>query len=191
MARQGNIVPIGLRCQTQHLGAFVTLTVFSHEDRMFSLEKFLTVWPWAKELMQAMRRLPESVGFSVVKYVGERGQRDHLRIVNLAPVTIHGFTCSVKVGDHGQAQPIHFLYRPPTEDVFGDRVTYKLTIPTEGIYLRPGSVYYLPLSELPEKPKANDAIVVSFTYTSSDGKRRPGKVEHVVRVDAQATKATD
>jgi len=139
----------------------------------------------AKELRGALRRLPDGVGFSIVNYPGSNNRQDHLRIINLTPLTIHGFKCAVQIGEHGESTPVTHLYHPAPADVYGRPALFRLDVPRQGIYLRPGSPFFIPLHELPHLKVTSDSDMrAAFSYTVPDGARRDGKLQYIVRVEA-------
>ena len=136
-----------------------------------------------KDLRRELRRLPDAVGFSIVTYGDNDPERDHLRIVNLTPFTIHGFRCTLQKGPHDQAKPLQHVYHCSDADVYRKPVLYKILIPENGIYLRPNAWLYVPLAEAIDC-KATDDLRLGFSYVTPEGRRMPGRLQHVVRVHA-------
>lgn len=148
---------------------------------------FMALVGLAKELRGALRRLPDGVGFSIVRY--KDPSHDHLRVVNLTPLAIHGFKFAVQKGEHGQALNVSAIWHPSPADVFGEPVNYIIEIPEQGIYLRPAALYYVPLRTLPgETPLDTDDIRVGFSYVTPDGDRQQGNLQHVARIKAQGSR---
>lgn len=140
----------------------------------------------AKELKGALRRIPDGIGFSIVTYEpSEKGRVDHLRLVNLTPLTIHGFKFSIQVGDRGQEIAVNEIYRLANADVFGSLTTYRIEIPNTGVYLRPGAQFFVPLRDIKGVESWKDDIRIAFTYVDPQGQRLPGNLQHVVRTHAQ------
>ena len=149
------------------------------------IHDILAVFGLAKDLRKLLRRTPDGVGFSIVSYGvgGQADPRDHLRFVNLTPLTIHGFRFSIQAGEHGESVPVTRVQHPAPADVFGRPTVYTLEVPGYGIYMRPGAVFYVPMVDL-KLPQLNGDLRVAFTYTAANGKRLPGNLQHVVRVHA-------
>ena len=137
------------------------------------------------ELMQALKNIliavPPSIGASVVKYEGDPA-RNHLRIINTSAATIHGFRLFVGEAKDKQSIEPRWLMRLD-RDVFGSRVNYEIGIPDTGVYVRPHSHFYLPLTAISGANQWKD-VWVSFQYTDENGEAHSSPMQPAVQVKA-------
>ena len=140
----------------------------------------------AKEIRGMIVKPADGISFNIVTIdkALKASLEDHLRIINLLPITI----CAVKFWlqqgkDEEKKVLIDHVYHPSTsEQLFGHRVIYRIPIPEEGLFLYPqGAYYFVPLSEYPHI-NWTDTVRAGFYY-SIPGKKDPqeGNVQVVAR----------
>jgi hypothetical protein len=135
-------------------------------------------------LSKWLKDIPPSVGFSVVRYGNKPSPKDHLRIINTGPATIHGFSCTLHTGKTDSGTPIRRVFRR-SQDVFGTQVEFDIELTDTGIYLRPDSPIYVPLSELTGFNLSSD-MFISFKYQLADGTLQKSKPQNISRVTAKS-----
>ena len=135
----------------------------------------------AKLLLDSVRNVPPAIGISLVTYPKDK-DLNHLRIVNVGSTTVHGFTLYIGESDGSASEKVRTLRRR-TVDEYGSNVLYEITVPDEGIYLRPNSPVFVPTKDLPGKCDAT-TLYASFEYVDLAGKTVRAPLRHVVSVKA-------
>lgn len=106
------------------------------------------------------RETPEFVNINLVLY-GKDTWKNHLRIINLAPVNMRLLEAHVTL-PRSEKKPITHLWHPSrTADPFGDQVHNRIQLSEDnGIFLYREGLYYCPLSELDQSwtPDPKDSL---------------------------------
>jgi hypothetical protein len=157
---------------------------------MSAVGDFVTLLGFSKDVRNLLRAIPDGLGFSLVHY-SESGptDEDHIRIVNLTPLTLHGVKFTIQQGEHGEPTPLSYVLRSGEEDCYGRKVLYRIAIPKAGIYMHPAATFYIPCKELPLHITPTDDIRMRFTYVFADGREGKGNLQHLVRVLAKVAHA--
>jgi hypothetical protein len=102
-----------------------------------------------KSLEIFLRTTRELVAVNLVKYKESESWKDHLRIINLAPVNFWLLELVIVPRGGGTGESVGFIYHPSRiGDPFGTKVHNQIPIdPLGGAFLYRDGFYYVPLSD--------------------------------------------
>ena len=139
-----------------------------------------------REIQQLTRKSADGLNFNIVRC--KEGQiispGDHLRIINLLPVAICAVRFWLQQGmDECSRVPINHVYHASSdEQPFGNKVTYRVPVSHEGVFLYPRGIYYVPLAEYSNFNWDGD-VRVKFYYSTPNEGEKEGNLQIAVKVE--------
>ncbi len=139
-----------------------------------------------KELRKMTVRPADGLRFSIVTVDKAENVSlgDHLRIINLLPVSICAVNFWLQQGkDKSTRTSINHVYHPSTSgEPFSCRVIYRIPILEPGVFLYPQGMYYVPLSEYPNFDWTGD-VCVQFCYAVPGKGKKEGNLQIAARAE--------